>query len=42
MGCSSWKGSVSRGLLGDSQHALRERNLLETSDTDFLSSFFEC
>ena len=38
MGCSSRRVSVSRGLWGVDGDALRERNLLEATET----GFFEC
>ena len=34
--------NVSGGLWGVNGDALRERNLLEATETDFLSSFFKC
>ena len=40
--CSRRKGSVRHGLWGLGGDALRERNLLEATETGFLSSFFEC
>ena len=42
LGCSRRKVIVSRGLWGVNGDTLRERNLLETTETGFLSSFFEC
>ena len=37
IGCSRGKSSARCDLRGD-----RERNLLETTEMSFLSSFFEC
>ena len=42
MGLSRGKSSGSCGLWGVDGDALRERNLLEATDTDFLTSLFEC
>ena len=42
MGCRRRRVSVSRGLWGVNEDALRERNLLEATEMGFLSSFFEC
>ena len=42
MGCSGRKVSDSHGLWGITGDALRERNLLEATETGFLSSFFKC
>ena len=42
MGCSRGRDRANHGLLGISGVMLRERNLLETTETDFLFSSFEC
>ena len=41
MGCSR-RVSISHGLWGVNGDPLRERNLLEATETGFLASFFEC
>ena len=41
-GCSRGKGSGSHSMWSVSGDALREKNLLEATETGFLSSFFEC
>ena len=41
MGCSSWKGIASRSPWDVSGDPQRERNLLEATETGFLSNFFE-
>ena len=42
IGCSRRKGSARCGPRDVGVDALRKRNLLEVSETDLLSSFFEC
>ena len=42
MGSSSWKCSARYSLWIVGRDTLRERNLLEATETSFLFSFFEC
>ena len=42
MVCSREKGSASCGQWGVNGNALKEGNLLEPTETGFLSSFLEC